>query len=133
MSEPFHSRSPHDPAERVPLDTLVQWWTAATMRAFVARHTAAPVDDEDHWTDLALGTRIAADVTAGRWVTVANLLRSGAVVHWDQVGAALGVTGDEAEAGFTAWLAQQAALYRRLGIGLTDAEAAELARLADLV
>ncbi len=134
MSEPqFHTRSPHDPAERVPVDTLVSWWSAAGMRAFVAEHTGQPVDVEDHWTHLALGTRIAADVTASRWVTVAQLLRTGAVEHWDQVGAALDVTAEEAIAGFTAWLSQQTALYRRMGVGLTAAEAAELVRLADEV
>ncbi|WNV83692.1 hypothetical protein [Umezawaea sp. Da 62-37] len=134
MSEditPFHTRSPHDPAERVPVDALVQQWSAAGTRAFVAEHTARPMDLEDHWTHLALGTRIAADVTAGRWVTVACLLRSGAVAHWDQVGAALDVTGDEAAAGFTSWLTRQATLYRQAGIGLTTAEATELVRLAD--
>lgn len=134
MSEPqFHTRSLHDPAERVPVETLVGWWVAAGYRAFVAEHTGQPVDVEDHWTHLALGARIAADVTASRWFTVAQLLRAGAIGHWDRVGAALDVTGDEAIAGFTAWLSQQTALYQRMGVGLTAAEATELVRLADEV
>ncbi|MEV6908180.1 hypothetical protein [Amycolatopsis sp. NPDC051071] len=41
--------------------------------------TGQAVDVEDYWTELAVGTRLAAEVTAGRWVVVARLLRAGAV------------------------------------------------------
>lgn len=132
---PFRTRSPHSPTGRVSVSTLMEQWVNARQRTFLAEHGASntPPDVEDYWTELALGTRLAHEVTAGRWVTVAQLLRTGGVSHWDELGAALDVTGAEALAGFTSWLTNQVALYRSTGIGLTEAEAFALVRLADAV
>jgi hypothetical protein len=117
------------------VETLLGWWADARQRAFLGEYGPASValDPADYLTEIALGTRIAAEVTSGRWVAVARLLQLGAVSHWDEIGTALGVTGEEAVAGFTSWITSQAALYRRTGIGLTDADAHAHVRLADAV
>lgn len=129
----IHTRSPHDPAGHVPADTLLAWWTGALLRAVRATAAGLPVDVEDYWTELAVGTRLARDVTAGRWVVVARLLRAGAIGDWCEVGTALDMTGPDAATGFATWLAGQVVLYRQTGIGVTPAEAEDLARLADAV
>jgi hypothetical protein len=128
---PFRTRSPHHPAERVTVETLTEWWTAASQRAFVAEHTGTAVDVDDHWTVLALGTRIAAEVTNSRWVMVAQLLRAGAIADWHQAGDALGMTESEARSGFAAWITGQVNLFHSTGLGITDVEAVELRDLAD--
>jgi hypothetical protein len=129
----IHTRSPHDPARHVPVDTLLAWWTDTLRRTVQATAAGHPVDVEDYWTELAVGTRLAQEVTAGRWVVVARLLRAGAISDWHEVGTALNMTGLDAAAGFTVWLAGQVDLYRRMGIGLTAAEAEDLAHLAAAV
>lgn len=134
-AKPFHTRSPHDPAGTVPMETLLGWWADARQRSLLAEYgtNVPPVDPADLFTELALGTRIAAEAVAGRWVAVARLLQLGAAQNWEEIGAALGVTGDEAIAGFTSWLTSQVELYRRTGIGLTEDEALALVRHADAV
>jgi hypothetical protein len=129
----IRTRSTHDPAGYVPVDTLVVWWSGALRRTTDATYARQPADVEDYWTELAVGTRLAREVTAGRWVVVARLLRAGAVSDWSEVGTALNISGPDAAAGFATWLAGQVVLYRRTGIGVTPAEAEDLARLADAV
>lgn len=127
----FRTRSPHDPAGLVSLEDLLTRWQAAGVRALMAGHIGQPLDPEDLFTRLALGTRIAQDITAGRWVTVANLLRAGAVECWADIGNALNTTETEARDGFFGWITQQTALFERTGLGLTAAEAAHLTSLAE--
>jgi len=129
----IHTRSPHDPAGHVPVDTLLAWWSGALRRTADAKHAGQPVDVEDYWTELAVGTRLAREVTAGRWVVVARLLRAGAIRDWWQVGTALNMTGPDTVAGFAVWLAGQVHLYQQIGIGVTAAEAEELTGLADAI
>ncbi|WP_410580157.1 hypothetical protein [Amycolatopsis sp. lyj-108] len=125
--------SPHDPTGHVPVETLVDWWAQARARVFTASFSTADIMSvvEDRWSELALGTRIAQEITAGRWVVVAQLLRAGAVSDWHDVGIVLGLTGPDAAAGFAAWLTAQVDLHRQIGIGLTPADADDLSLLAD--
>jgi hypothetical protein len=127
----IHTRSPHDPSRHVPVDTLLEWWTAALRRTVEATYAGRPVDVEDYWTELAVGTRLAQEVIAGRWVVVTRLLRVGAISDWWQVGTALNMTGSDAAAGFAAWLTGQVHLHEQTGIGVTTAEAEDLTRLAE--
>jgi hypothetical protein len=64
---------------------------------------------------------------------VAQLLRANAIRDWHQIGTALNLTGPEAAAGFTTWLAGQTHLHQQTGIGVAPDDAADLARLADAV
>ncbi|WP_139190951.1 hypothetical protein [Actinokineospora iranica] len=115
---------------------LVDWWTQARQRTFLAEHgqSGQPVDVEDYWTELALGTRIAKEVTSGRWVTVSCLLRAGALTTWRDAGDALAMPGDTALDSFRSWLRSQAELRRHTGtIGLTAEEVKELTVLAEAV
>ncbi|WNV89033.1 hypothetical protein [Umezawaea sp. Da 62-37] len=131
---PFRTRTPHDPPGSVAIETLLDWWLAARRRTFLAEHASGhpeTLDAADYLTELALGSRIAAEATNGRWAVVARLLTTGTVEDWHLVGEAIGVTGEEAAAGFTSWLTSQAALYRSTGLGLTAAEVSKLVRLAD--
>lgn len=114
---------------------LVEHWSNARMRTFLASHTVQGTPDaDDLLAELAYGTRIAEAVTCGRWAAVADLLRTRAVVSWTQMGDAMGVTELEAHDGFYQWIASQVDLRRRTGtIGLTDAAAAELYALSAAV
>jgi hypothetical protein len=131
--EVIRTRSPHAPAGHVPVARLLTWWESALLRTVDATYAGHAVDVEDYWTELAVGTRLAQEVTAGRWVVVARLLRADAIGDWWEVGTALDMSGPEAAAGFAAWLAGQVRLYREVGIGVTAAEAEDLARLANAV
>ena len=131
MNDVFRTRSTHHPAGQVSVDQLVTWWHDAGMRAFLAEHSGQPVDPDDLFTGLALGARIAQEVTCGRWVVVAQLLRSGVVGAWVEVGDALGVSETAAKDGFSAWITGQRALFHSTGLGLTEAEAAHLSDLAE--
>lgn len=133
VHEVIRTRSPHDPARHVPAGELLAWREAALLRTANASVTGQAIDVEDYWTELAVGPRLAAEVTAGRWVVVARLLRAGAVGDWWEVGAALGMGGPDAAAGFAEWLAGQVRLHQDTGIGLSAAEAGDLVRLADVV
>ncbi|MER6669200.1 hypothetical protein ABT256_31920 [Amycolatopsis japonica] len=134
--------SPGDAEERVPHDftriphrslgALVERWSAARTRTFLAKDGEA--DPKDLLTELAYGARIAQQITAGRWCVVAELLRTGAVDSWAQVGSMIGVTETEARDEFHGWLAGQVALRLRTGtIGLTEVDAAELFSLSSAV
>ncbi|MBE1573893.1 hypothetical protein ACFORH_16175 [Amycolatopsis roodepoortensis] len=127
-------RAPDD-FTRIPhqsLGALVERWSAARTRTFLAKDGEA--DPKDLVTELAYGTRIAHQITAGRWCVVAELLRTGAVDSWAQIGTMIEVTETEARDEFHGWVAAQVALRRRTGtIGLTEADAAELFSLSSAV
>lgn len=118
--------------EYAPVSILAQRWETARARTFLARHAHEGIaESADYWTELRLGTQIAREATCGRWCAVADLLRAGAVESWAQVGDALGVTEIEAHDGFAGWILGQRDLYRRMGLGITDAEAERLYALAE--
>jgi hypothetical protein len=127
-------RTPNDITQRS-MTELVEQWSNARMRAFLATHAEKrDPDPDDLFTELAYGTRIAQEVTCGRWCAVADLLRAGAADSWAQIGSAMGLTETEAHDGFHAWITSQLDLQRRNGtIGLTDSEAAKLYQLAKVV
>jgi hypothetical protein len=120
--------TPHDPElSELSIAALVDLWQSARSHAVLA---AEPCID-DYWTELAVATRLANEITAGRWCVVRRLLRRGAVTGWTQVGQAIDMTGCQARAGFIEWITGQTALRRWSGtIGITDTEAGELRALA---
>ncbi|WP_436493209.1 hypothetical protein [Actinokineospora sp. HUAS TT18] len=86
-----------------------------------------PPSPGDLLIELTYGARIAQDATSGRWCAVAQLLRTGAVYSWFELGAAMGMSATEARDGFHAWIDGQLQLrHDTHGIGLTDAQAEEL-------
>lgn len=130
-NEVFRTRSPHDPPGYVSPAQLLSWLNSAQERTFLAEQAGRPADPADLVTVLAVSARLATEVTAGRWVTIARLLRAGAVSSWADIGNALGVTETAAKDGFASWLVGQRALFERCGVGLTEAEAAHLSELAE--
>lgn len=135
-NEPIRTRYPEELSYRMSVSTLLAAWLDAGRRIADAEHglTHQPVNVEDLFTELAIGSRIAEEVTMGRWVVVAKLLRLGAVDSWATVGRALGMTETDAHDGFAVWIRRQIELYRRYDrFGISDAEADELHRLAEAV
>jgi hypothetical protein len=127
------SLTPYD-IPPLPLKALVERWSAARSRAFLARHEGREADPRDLFTELAYGSRIAEEATAGRWCVTADLLRSGAVDSWYQAADAMGATEAEARDGFHSWIAGQVDLRHRTGsIGIADDKAAELYALSEAV
>lgn len=124
--------SPHS-IPRQPVRDLVEIWDTARMASFDARHGDGDLNPEVLYIQLAYGTRIAEEVTSGRWCVVADLIRAGAAGSWERLGTAMGMTATEAWDGFHGWITGQVNLYRRTGIGLTDAEANDLHALAAAV
>lgn len=127
-------RTPNDIIQRSMTD-LVEQWSDARMRAFLATHAEKRKPHaDDLFAELAYGTRIAQEATCGRWCAVADMLRFGAADSWAEIGAAMAMTETETRDGFHAWITGQLDLRRRTGtIGLTDAEAAKLYDLAEAV
>lgn len=127
-------RRPEDIADRS-MNDLVEQWSNARMRAFLATHAdKQQADANDLFAELAYGTRIAQEATCGRWCAVADLLRAGAADSWAQIGSAMAMTEIEARDGFHAWIAGQLDLQRRTDtIGFTNTEAAKLYDLAEAV
>lgn len=121
--------------EPTSLRDLTSQFLDTRMRTVLARHGVEGTEQPaDYWRELQLGTKIAQEVQAGRWVVIASLLRLGAVESWGQVGEALGVSATAARDGFSGWIYGQWSLYRRTGSGgLTAAEAEELHQLAEAV
>jgi len=120
------SVTPHD-IPQLPLNTLVERWSDARSRTFLARLNGRTVNPSDLFVELAFGVRIAQEATAGQWCVIADLLRLGAIDSWCQAADAIGVTETEARDGFHNWIAGQIDLRRRTGtIGLAEADAAEL-------
>jgi hypothetical protein len=127
------SVTPHN-LPQLHVHTLVERWSTARSRTFLARHSGRQLDPRDLLAELAYGVRIAQEVTVGRWCVIAELLRLGAVDSWSQVAAATGMAETEARDGFHAWITAQLDLRRCTGnIGITDAEAAELYALSEAV
>ncbi|MFD1046993.1 hypothetical protein ACFQ1S_16280 [Kibdelosporangium lantanae] len=117
------------------MHSMVEQWSQARIRTLLALRTSmAELDTDDLFAELAYSTRIAQEVTCGRWCAVADLLRAGAVESWAQIGLAMGMTAVEARNGFHAWIAGQVAIRQRNGtIGITGAQSAELTNLAQAV
>ncbi|ONI81981.1 hypothetical protein ALI22I_38050 [Saccharothrix sp. ALI-22-I] len=136
MSTPIHSsiRTPDDIPHQ-PLSELVEHWSSARLRTFVATHIEASTPTaDDLFAELAYGTRIAQETTSGRWCVVADLLRTRNATSWPEIGAAMAMTGLEAKAGFHEWVVRQTRLRTTTGIlGLTNAEATALHLLAEEV
>lgn len=127
------SFTPHD-IPQLSFDALVECWSAARSRAFLARHQGREPEPHDLFAELAYGVRIAEEATAGRWCVIADLLRSSAVDSWYQAANALAISEAEARDGFHTWIASQVDLRHRTGsIGLADDEAAELYALSEAV
>ncbi|WP_158852374.1 hypothetical protein [Saccharothrix deserti] len=136
MSTPTHSsiRTPDD-VPRQPLSELVEHWSSARLRTFVAAHIegSTPTAD-DLFAELAYSTRIAQEATSGRWCVIADLLRTRNAMSWTELGTAMAMTGLEAKTGFHDWVIRQTRLRTVTGnIGLTDAEATTLHLLAEEV
>jgi hypothetical protein len=131
----IRTSTPHEPTGFVLLSELVKAWEDARSRVFYADHgvPGEHFHPTDLWSEVALGTRIAQEATAGRWVGVARLLRAGEVTDWGQVAEALGMTGPDARDGFHAWIAGQRRLFAETGLGLSPAEAADLNALSEAV
>ncbi|HET6499338.1 MAG TPA: hypothetical protein VFG87_01120 [Amycolatopsis sp.] len=125
-------RSPHDIPDQS-MAGLVTRWSQARSRTFLAAHSDE-VSPEDLFLELAYSARIAPEATSGRWCVVADLLRSGAVDNWAQIGTAMAMAQTAARDGFHAWITSQRDLRRRTStIGITDAEAEELFALSEAV
>jgi hypothetical protein len=114
---------------------MVDLWQSARSRVFLTEYEpAAEPCTDDCWTELAVATRLANEITASRWCLVRRLLCRGAVTSWTQVSQAIGMTGIQARTGFLDWITGQTSLRRWSGtIGLTDTEADELRALATSV
>lgn len=65
------------------------------------------------WAEIERGERSIRYLVNGRWRAVGALLQSGTARSWDEIGAALGVTGGEARRDFCAWVAEQHITHRR--------------------
>ncbi|WP_329055358.1 hypothetical protein OG738_17985 [Amycolatopsis sp. NBC_01488] len=127
------SLTPHD-IPSLSLNALVERWSAARSRTFLAQHNSREADPRDLFAELAYGVRIAEEATASRWCVVADLLRLGVIDSWYQAADAMGLTETEARDGFHAWIVGQVDLRRRTGtIGIAEAEAAELYALSEAV
>lgn len=108
---------------RQSISTMVEQWSTLQLRNVLADEP----DRDDLFADLAYRTRVAQEITYGRWCVVADLLRTGAATSWAEIGAALNMTETDARAGFHAWMTGQLDLHRRTGtIGLTQAESTHL-------
>ncbi|MFI9451796.1 hypothetical protein [Amycolatopsis sp. NPDC052450] len=127
------SVTPHN-ISQFSVDTLVERWSTARSRTFLAKHSGRQLDPRELFAELAYGVRIAQEVTAGRWCVVADLLRLGTVDSWSQITAATDMAETDVRDGFHAWTKAQLDLRRRTGsIGITEAEAAELYALSEAV
>jgi hypothetical protein len=127
-------RRPDDVADQS-MNDLVERWSSARMRAFLAVHAEKRQPNaDDLFAELTYGTHIAQEATCGRWCAVADLLRARAADSWAQIGSAMSMTEAEARSGFQDRINRQRDLRYHSGtIGLTDAEAAELHDLAKAV
>jgi hypothetical protein len=120
--DPKPIRRPDDIAQQS-ITTMVEQWSNLQLRNLLSDHP----DPDDLFADLAYRTRVAQEITYGRWCVVADILRTGATTSWAEIAAALNMTEPEARAGFRTWMTGQLDLHRRTGtIGLTEAEAKHL-------
>jgi hypothetical protein len=120
--DPKPIRRPEDVPQQS-ISTMVEHWSTLQLCNLLADEPNA----DDLFADLAHRTRVAQEITYGRWCVVADILRAGSATSWTEIGAALNMNESEARAGFHAWMTGQLDLHRRTGtIGLTEAESAEL-------
>src|SRR5258707_986378 len=106
--------TPHDPElSELSVTAMVDLWQSARSRVFLAEYEpAAEPCTDDCWTELAVATRLANEITASRWCVVGRLLCRGAVTSWTQVSQAIGMTGTHARTGFLDWITGQTSLRR---------------------
>jgi hypothetical protein len=115
-------RRPEDIAQQS-ISTMVEHWSTLQLRNLLSDDP----DPDELFADLAYRTRVAQEITCGRWFVVADILRIGAATSWTEIAAALNMTAAEARVGFRTWMTGQLDLHRRTGtIGLTQAESARL-------
>jgi len=132
VTEPI--RSPYDRAlSGLSTARLHELWSELALRPVLARHVHhTGTDAADLFAELAVGTRLASEITAGRWCVVAELLQAGTVESWAQIGTALDVSETEARDGFHNWISGQLGLRGRTGtLGLTTEDADELYQLSE--
>lgn len=109
------------------ISTMVEHWSSIQLRNLLSHEP----NFDDLFADLAYRTRVAQEITYGRWCVVADLLRADGAHSWTEIGAAMGLTETEAREGFHSWMNGQLDLHRRTDtIGLTEAEATHLNGLA---
>lgn len=115
-------RRPEDIAQQS-ISTMVEHWSNLQLQNLLSRHP----DPDDLFADLAYRTRVAQEITYGRWCVVADILRTVAATSWTEIAAALNMTETQARTGFRTWMTGQLDLHRRTGtIGLTQAESTRL-------
>lgn len=134
MSTPTNIRTLDD-VPNISTRELVDEWSAARLRSALAIHVdhRSPSPD-DLLLELTYGTKIAQDATSGRWCAVAQLLHTGAVHSWSQLGAALGMSSTEARDSFHTWVDNQRQLrHHTRTVGVTDADADNLLALSQAV
>ena len=126
---PKRIRCPEDIAQQS-ISTMVEHWSNLQLRNLLSDH----LDADDLFADLAYRTRIAQEITYGRWCVVADLLRTGTATSWTEIGAALNMTETQARTGFRTWMTGQLDLHHRTGtIGLTQAESTHLRAQAEAI
>lgn len=115
-------RCPEDITQQS-ISAMVEQWSSLQLQNLLSRHP----DPDTLFADLAYRTRVAQEITYGRWCVVADILRTGAATSWAEIAAALNMTETQARKGFHAWMTGQLNLHRRTGtIGLTQAESTRL-------
>jgi hypothetical protein len=80
------------------ISTMVEHWSGLQLRNLLTHD----LDPDDLFADLAYRTRIAQEITYGRWCVVADLLRTGTATSWAEIAAALNMTETQACEGFRA-------------------------------
>lgn len=111
---------------------LFAWFEELESREVEALRADQPPAEADLWTQLAVQSRLEAEITATRWLLVAHLLRGGVGESWWTIAEALGMTNAEAaRSEFLKWVTSQIDLYQQTNSrGLTDDTAFELRTLA---
>lgn len=105
------------------ISALVEHWSGLQLRNLLTHD----LDPDDLFADLAYRTRIAQEITYGRWCAVADLLRTGTATYWAEIAAALTMSETQAREGFRAWMTGQLDLHRRTGtLGLAHADCTHL-------
>jgi hypothetical protein len=121
-----------DDIEPMPPAALFTWFEELADREVQALQADQAPPADELWTQLAVQTRLEAEVTATRWLLVAHLLRGGTAESWWTVAQAIGMTNAEAaRSEFVKWVTTQVDLYQQTASrGLTDDTAYELRTLA---
>jgi hypothetical protein len=74
------------------ISTMVEQWSSLQLQNLLSRHP----DPDTLFADLAYRTRVAQEITYGRWCVVADILRTGAATSWAEIAAALNMTETQA-------------------------------------